>query len=84
MLLGLLQIKWGPDNLDGYLNFYPTSGDGRVSNWTLVKTALLCNDTLNIEFTKVLQNTGDDDIPEGLTGIFLVCGGFQNEEMYVR
>ena len=55
-----------------------------MSNWTLVKTALLCNDTLNIEFTKVLQNTGDDDIPEGLTGIFLVCGGFQNEEMYVR
>ena len=62
------QIKWGPDNLDGYLNLYSVSGDGRVSNWTLVKTALLCNDTLNIEFTKVLENTGDDDIPEGLTG----------------
>ena len=44
------------------------SADGRVSNWTLVKTALLCNDTLNIEFNKVLENTGDDDIPEGLTG----------------
>ena len=40
-----------------------------MSNWTLVKTALLCNDTLSIEFTKVLENTGDDDVHEGLTGM---------------
>ena len=34
------QVKWAPDNLDGYLNFYSVSGDGRVTNWTIVKTAL--------------------------------------------
>ena len=31
------QVKWAPDNDDGYLNFHSISGDGRVSNWTLVK-----------------------------------------------
>ena len=30
-------MKWAPDNDDGYLNFHSISGDGRVSNWTLVK-----------------------------------------------
>ena len=38
----LLQVKWGPDDLDNYLNFYSVSGDGRVTNWTLVKTAIRC------------------------------------------
>ena len=33
----LLKVKWAPDNDDGYLNFHSVSGDGRVSNWTLVK-----------------------------------------------
>ena len=25
------QVKWAKDNLDGYLNFYSVSGDGRVN-----------------------------------------------------
>ena len=25
------------DDLDNYLNFYSVSGDGRVTNWSLVK-----------------------------------------------
>ena len=25
-----LQVRWAKDNLDGYLNFYSVSGDGRV------------------------------------------------------
>ena len=35
--LNFNQVKWAPDNDDGYLNFHSISGDGRVSNWTLVK-----------------------------------------------
>ena len=31
------QVKWVRDNLDGYLNFYSIAGDGRITNWTLVK-----------------------------------------------
>lgn len=33
------QVRWAPDNDDGYLNFHSTSGDGRVSNWILVKVS---------------------------------------------
>ena len=51
-----MQVKWAKDDIDGYLNFYATSRDGRVSNWTLVKTTLRCSDILNIEFTKQLNN----------------------------
>lgn len=32
-----LQVKWAPDNDEGYLNFHSVAADGRVSNWTLVK-----------------------------------------------
>ena len=31
------QVRGGSDNLDGYLNFYSVAGDGRVTNWTIVK-----------------------------------------------
>ena len=37
----LLKVKWAPDNDDGYLNFHSVSGDGRVSNWTLVKVLMI-------------------------------------------
>ena len=31
------QVRWVKDNLDGYLNFYSIAGDGRITNWTIVK-----------------------------------------------
>nr|XP_040567096.1 dynein intermediate chain 1, axonemal-like isoform X1 [Lepeophtheirus salmonis] len=49
-------VKWAKDNLDGYLNFYSISGDGRVTNWTMVKTALWFTDLLKIPFTRQLEN----------------------------
>ena len=51
-----LQIHWAKDNLDGYMNFYSCSGDGRVTNWTLVKTSLWFSDLLVVNFTKELKN----------------------------
>ena len=47
--------------MDGYLNFYSVSGDGRVTNWTIVKTSLWFTDTLNITFTKSLHNFSEED-----------------------
>ena len=44
------------------------SGDGRVSNWTIVKTALWYNDTLLINFSKTLHNLGEDSITTQLRG----------------
>ena len=38
------------------MNFYSCSGDGRVTNWTIVKTALWFSDLLVVNFTKELKN----------------------------
>ena len=35
-------LRWVQDNLDGYLNFYSVAGDGRVTNWTIVKVSKAC------------------------------------------
>lgn len=62
------QVKWAKDNLDGYLNFYSVSGDGRVSNWTIVKTALWFTDIMFISFSKSLDNFSEDIVKENLRG----------------
>ena len=64
----LIQVKWAKDNLDGYLNFYSVSGEGRVNNWMIVKTALWFNDTLNIHFNKQLSNFALDSSKTLLRG----------------
>ena len=51
------QVKWVKDNLDGYLNFFSISGDGRVTNWTIVKTTLWHSDKLVLDFTAGLENS---------------------------
>lgn len=45
------QVKWQKDDLDGNMNFFSVSSDGRVVNWTLAKSELLYTDVvvLNIE-----------------------------------
>lgn len=53
------QVKWVRDNLEGYLNFYSVSGDGRVTSWTIVKTCLWHTDELVITFAKELTNYGE-------------------------
>ena len=62
-----LQVKWAKDNLDGYLNFYSVSGDGRVTSWTIVKTSLWHNDVMSIAFSKPLENFSEQ-IREKLKG----------------
>ena len=56
----LSQVHWAKDNLDGYMNFYSCSGDGRVTNWTIVKTSLWYSDLLQVSFTKQLKNYKND------------------------
>ena len=62
------QVKWASDNLDNYLNFYSVSGDGRVTNWTLVKSALWFNDKLLINFCKNLENINKEAHIDKLMG----------------
>ena len=56
------QVKWVRDNLDGYLNFYSVSGDGRVTNWTLVKNCLWHSDQLTISFARQLTNLAEAEL----------------------
>ena len=58
----LLKVKWAPDNDDGYLNFHSVSGDGRVSNWTLVKVLMI------IIFFRENQNRPDAQLIIHLLG----------------
>ena len=53
-------MKWATDDIDGYLNFYSVSGDGRVSNWTIVKSSMWCTDALNITFAKQLKHHSEE------------------------
>ena len=66
--LSSIQVKWAKDNLDGYLNFYSVSGDGRVTNWTIVKTALWCTDVLSITFSKLLVNFPEKEKHKSIKG----------------
>ena len=54
------EARWTRDNLDGYLNFHSVSSDGRVTNWSLVKTNLWVSDVLRISFSKTLLHCGED------------------------
>ena len=62
-------LRWAPDDLDGYLNFYSVSGDGRVINWTLVKCLMRFTEKLYIKLDLKLANIPPYILHEGLTGV---------------
>ena len=53
-------IKWVEDNYEGCLNFFSVAGDGRVTNWTIVKSMLKHEDVYNVTFSKKLDNMAED------------------------
>lgn len=56
------QVCWQKNNLDGNINFYSVSSDGRVVNWSLVKNELQYQDTVKLEIPESLVEG-----PEGTT-----------------
>lgn len=63
------EIRWQKDDLDGNLNFYSISSDGRVVLWTIIKSEL--------HFSEVIQLRMDDlsaDQPTGTQLTSLGCG----------
>ena len=42
------QVKWQKDDLDGNMNFFSVSSDGRVVSWTLCKSELIHTDVLTL------------------------------------
>jgi hypothetical protein len=51
---------------------YSIAGDGRVTNWTIVKTALWYTDTLSITFSQILQNLSKEDTKDNLKGLLVL------------
>ena len=39
MFFSIFQIRWQKEDLDGNLNFFSISSDGRVVSWTLLKVS---------------------------------------------
>ena len=41
-----MQVCWQNSDMDGNMNFYSVSSDGRVVMWKLVKSELQCQDAV--------------------------------------
>ena len=41
------QVKWQKDDLDGNMNFFSVSSDGRVVSWTIIKVTSLLNNFIS-------------------------------------
>lgn len=73
------EIKWGPDQVDGEINFYSVSGDGRVFNWVMMqnKLALTTIMTLYLDQAEAQLVGGITDLkcgPDGSDMKLKACG----------
>ena len=57
----ILQVAWQNNDMDGNMNFYSVSSDGRVVNWKLVKNELQYQDAVLLKIPG-----GSVDGPEGI------------------
>ncbi|CAF0743555.1 unnamed protein product [Brachionus calyciflorus] len=62
------QVKWQKDDIDGNMNFFSVSSDGRVVCWTLAKSELLFTDVVTLSLDNTLEN------PDGGVVAALGCG----------
>jgi len=64
-------VRWVQDNLDGYQNFYSCSSDGRVTNWTMVRTTLWHTEACLLPFDRPLRNSEDlaTSLVNGIRGV---------------
>ena len=53
------QVSWQKNDMDGNINFYSISGDGRVVTWKLVKNELQYQDALKLKTTSDGNTTQD-------------------------
>ncbi|CAF4056935.1 unnamed protein product, partial [Rotaria magnacalcarata] len=56
------QVRWQKDDLDGNLNFYSISSDGRIVCWTLVKSDLMFTDVVQLKLEKPATEP-DEGVP---------------------
>jgi dynein intermediate chain 1 len=60
------QVKWQKDDLDGNMNFFSVSSDGRVVQWTLTKNELVYIDVVALTVNNPPAETGTDTVVTAL------------------
>jgi dynein intermediate chain 1 len=72
------QVKWQKDDLDGNMNFFSVSSDGRVVSWTLCKSELIHTDILTLSMPTASSsngsNTDGDVTPASESGVVAALG----------
>ncbi|KAI8893857.1 WD40-repeat-containing domain protein [Globomyces pollinis-pini] len=63
------QVCWQNDDLDENLVFFSVSSDGRIVQWTLLKTELLPTDVISLKDDTVVEGGQSDD------KLFALAGG---------
>jgi len=79
------QVKWQKDDLDGNMNFFSVSSDGRVVSWTIIKSELLFTEIVTLSIEMPSLEGSDSNVVSALgcgtcfdfnkhqDHIFLVC-----------
>lgn len=52
------QVKWQKDDLDGNMNFFSVSSDGRVVSWTIIKSELVFTEIVTLNITEEANEGG--------------------------
>ncbi|CAF4140610.1 unnamed protein product [Adineta steineri] len=75
------QVRWQKDDLDGNLNFYSISSDGRVVCWTLVKSDLMYADIVQLKLEKPATEP-NETLPLATLGCG-TCFDFNKQQDYL-
>ncbi|TPX55609.1 hypothetical protein PhCBS80983_g05182 [Powellomyces hirtus] len=67
------QVSWQKDDLDGNANFFSISTDGRVTQWTLLKTELNHTDVIKLRLEMQSPQEIEGSIDDGQ--LFSLAGG---------
>ncbi|CAH3138541.1 unnamed protein product [Pocillopora meandrina] len=54
------QVKWQKDDLDNNMNFFSVSSDGRITQWTIVKSELRHTDIITLKQGNTPEGEGDN------------------------
>ncbi|XP_015767196.1 PREDICTED: dynein intermediate chain 2, ciliary-like [Acropora digitifera] len=57
------QVKWQKDDLDNNMNFFSVSSDGRITQWTIVKSELRYTDIITLKQGNTSEETDGTQLP---------------------
>ncbi|XP_028411720.1 dynein intermediate chain 2, ciliary-like [Dendronephthya gigantea] len=60
------EVRWQKDDLDNNLNFFSVSSDGRIVQWTIVKSELHYTDIITLKMNTSQSSEGDGSKLESL------------------